>query len=540
MKKTRPTEKNKLSNGSGKNNRKKRKKGKQTHDRPRKDNSSISEVEEYNKCNKSSSSLAASIFGSDIENAEMVTSLSSSIFGSNAFDATSNGKDDGGDKQGKNRPGSNPKLGSLENLFSSSRQLEQIDDRVKKNLDRMVSNDGHSIGEQCKDSTTSTSSSTKRKESVSRSSTTKKTRLEIIKCRKGRCTSKDAIELTESITVQAPNLSQVSSSASLDGEDGSELAEIRRGMENMFTIQCDSVMRENGVLIIQSAKRAVKKNSHMSSKSEEGIIPTAIMESMSDKACAIEKKVCSRLDEKGIIIHAKEHEGTGTKRKSMGSTRTSKEEDNIETCTSSENLKNEVNHSFQYHEVASRCLGRLDIRYNMDQYPFNKNEVVSNSFITPVVQSLLGKDAKLVYAGLILSFPHSADQPWHQDGTSLFGDQEFPVASSSHLPPYALNIFVPLEDVTVDLGPTEFCVGSHYRETALKVMEHLRRGDETSAKVIGPLLKAGDALIYDYRICHRGTQNLSKAGMTRPMLYLMYARPWFNEHINFGHDKLFA
>jgi hypothetical protein len=54
----------------------------------------------------------------------------------------------------------------------------------------------------------------------------------------------------------------------------------------------------------------------------------------------------------------------------------------------------------------------------MDETPFN-NEVVSNEFITPVVNSLLGKDAKLVYAGLILSFPLSADQPWHQDGAFI-------------------------------------------------------------------------------------------------------------------------
>ena len=56
---------------------------------------------------------------------------------------------------------------------------------------------------------------------------------------------------------------------------------------------------------------------------------------------------------------------------------------------------------------------------------------------------------------------------------------------------------------------------------------------------IAPLLKKGDALIYDYRVCHRGTANLSKDKSTRIMLYLMYARPWFREHLNFGTEKLF-
>ena len=169
----------------------------------------------------------------------------------------------------------------------------------------------------------------------------------------------------------------------------------------------------------------------------------------------------------------------------------------------------------------------------MNEPPFSEDEVVSNKFIKPVVHSLLGKDAKLVYAGLILSFSLSADQPFHQDGTALFEDNEFPIHQK--LPPYALNVFIPLDDVTEELGPTEFCVGSHYREEAIKVMKYLESGDEKSAKVIAPLLKTVDALIYDYRVCHRGTQNLAEK--TRPMLYLMYSRPWFSEFINFSGVK---
>lgn len=55
---------------------------------------------------------------------------------------------------------------------------------------------------------------------------------------------------------------------------------------------------------------------------------------------------------------------------------------------------------------------------------------------------------------------------------------------------------------------------------------------------IAPILRQGEALIYDYRVCHRGTRNLS-ATKTRTMLYLMYARPWFKEHLNFGKESLF-
>lgn len=111
------------------------------------------------------------------------------------------------------------------------------------------------------------------------------------------------------------------------------------------------------------------------------------------------------------------------------------------------------------------------------------------------------------------------------------------------LPPYALNVFVPLLDITEDLGPTEFWLTSHCtddaRQTFLTEQSAMAPTlDETKKNIIGPLLTAGDALIYDYRICHRGTSNLSNT--VRPMLYLMYARPWFKEHLNFGKERLFS
>ena len=77
----------------------------------------------------------------------------------------------------------------------------------------------------------------------------------------------------------------------------------------------------------------------------------------------------------------------------------------------------------------------------------------------------------------------------------------------------------------------------------------------------------GDVLLYDYRVCHRGTANLSSTlsvapssaslsasgvvdkeddhdetsggGVVRKVLYQMYARHWFKEHLNFGEKSLF-
>jgi ectoine hydroxylase-related dioxygenase (phytanoyl-CoA dioxygenase family) len=313
-------------------------------------------------------------------------------------------------------------------------------------------------------------------------------RNDILHSRKERLQRPDVIQHVDTIAINVPYLGVVN-----DCEDEEEQGEIIRGQLRMFTFKCDAAMREQGVLIIRS-KEGVK-NSRLIDKN--------LLEKLRLKAATIESEICTKLKEKGHSFQTKEN----------------------------------TTENFKYHEVASRGLGRLDIRYHMDASPFNDDEVVCNRYLRPVINSLLGDDSKLVYAGLILSFPDSCDQPWHMDGTTLFSDCEFPM--DHMLPPYALNVFIPLTDISEEVGPTEFCVGSHCRKRCIDAMKCLEKGDEKGAQVIGPLLKAGDALIYDYRTCHRGTRNLSR-DKTRPMLYLMYARPWFREHINFSKDKLFG
>jgi len=249
--------------------------------------------------------------------------------------------------------------------------------------------------------------------------------------------------------------------------------------------------------------------------------------------------------------------------------------------------------TFRFREAASRCYGRTDVvfqEFERDSMAMEvKEKILRNPKVFPVIQDLLGGtssgncvgdidgNVKLVYAGLIFSYPGSCDQPWHQDGENLF--PELPGNRSAllqaSLPTYALNVFLPLEDKdgSIEMGPTEFLPGSHkwidpderLRLMVGKTDGKLDKEGSHSNNAIGttddeaitsPILKQGDALIYDYRVCHRGTANLfgladSKKGEkgkktvdsnnefsgTRRILYLMFARPWFTDHINFDYTK---
>jgi ectoine hydroxylase-related dioxygenase (phytanoyl-CoA dioxygenase family) len=191
--------------------------------------------------------------------------------------------------------------------------------------------------------------------------------------------------------------------------------------------------------------------------------------------------------------------------------------------------------NIHYYEVASRCPGRMDVRFmnGSDTTHFWLEHKVLNSVVNNLLYGGSNPDhaPKLVYAGWIFNFPTSSDQPWHQDGIPLFAE------GAETLPAYALNVFIPLDndDSRIESGPTEFIPLSHRMPSDAAILDMVR--DEPGS-IAGPLLTAGDCMMYDYRICHRGTANVSDR--TRTILYLMYARPWFKEHMNFGSERLFT
>ena len=90
---------------------------------------------------------------------------------------------------------------------------------------------------------------------------------------------------------------------------------------------------------------------------------------------------------------------------------------------------------------------------------------------------------KLNFNGCLFTLPGAAEQLWHTDGEHLFSSEETfhcwgtdddgknvaffdnsPETKNINqpiLPAHCINIFVPLVDVGLENGPTEFCIGSH-------------------------------------------------------------------------------
>ena len=182
-----------------------------------------------------------------------------------------------------------------------------------------------------------------------------------------------------------------------------------------------------------------------------------------------------------------------------------------------------------------RQRGRYDLTLDPATLPF-----LPRAPWLPAVKAILGGTAKLQHVGCMMSLPSSETQPWHSDGPHRNKD--------CHLPAYMANVFMsvetarravldsvvsfsprlllltlalsvvllllsvcrPLIDMSRSLGGTQFQPGSHVHHDF-----HIRTTSVT------PILKAGQSLIFDYRIRHRGLANSDT--IARPLLYFTYS-----------------
>lgn len=277
--------------------------------------------------------------------------------------------------------------------------------------------------------------------------------------------------------------------------------------------------------------------------------------------CSLQQRVCDALERKEIAWRVQ----TDRKIEIDETVRSG-----MDTKQQNESLSSSI---FRFREAASRCKGRMDVVLGDDLLETHINtfqrHILQNETIQDITRCLFGGDENfnLVYSGLIFNWPGSSTQPWHQDGQPLFPEIGNSAKIQASIPPYAVNVFIPLEtrDGELERGPTEFVPGSHLwasnkeldqirklEDLDVQTRKEIGGNDSCSCKnkknnnnnlgrptVVAPILKQSDVLVYDYRICHRGTSNLSRIENDAPrrILYLMYARPWFQDHINFDYTK---
>jgi hypothetical protein len=159
---------------------------------------------------------------------------------------------------------------------------------------------------------------------------------------------------------------------------------------------------------------------------------------------------------------------------------------------------------------------RFDITLSMTG-AFGRPAVFANPLLVGYLQSLLGPEMQLSNFTVVVSHPGAPEQHVHRDCGHLFAES----GVGPNLPVYAVNVAVPLIDLGPETGPTQVWPGTHRHN----------QGDFVPPRsLMTYAMQRGDCMLMDYRTLHSGGHNIS--GRMRPIIYMVYARPWFFDQVN--------
>jgi ectoine hydroxylase-related dioxygenase (phytanoyl-CoA dioxygenase family) len=143
-----------------------------------------------------------------------------------------------------------------------------------------------------------------------------------------------------------------------------------------------------------------------------------------------------------------------------------------------------IKHGFK--EIVQRHPMRFEMPYRMNEEVFDF--VLMSERIGEVVSRILECDDFIVAnRSLVVSLPGCGDQGWHSDGPHM--------SATKDLPCHCLNVFIPLVDVNMKNGPTEFRPGSHYYTRNLAKSLLLAKVKKTLRPVDSPSISRGSVLM---------------------------------------------
>jgi hypothetical protein len=191
-----------------------------------------------------------------------------------------------------------------------------------------------------------------------------------------------------------------------------------------------------------------------------------------------------------------------------------------------------------YREVVQRSPGRFDVPlHEQDLMPIwgAQGSIGAEVPWLGLVRAVLGPAARPSFCGVVFSRPGSPAQQWHIDSPH---ESEEPRAA------HAVNVLVALADIPLAAGPTEVARGTHlltnhlqrpwldrdsllYQSETEKVTPATLRqhgqAEDAETQAVAQAMAAGDCLIFDDRILHRGLANASQ--QERWVAYFSYLRP---------------
>jgi len=153
-------------------------------------------------------------------------------------------------------------------------------------------------------------------------------------------------------------------------------------------------------------------------------------------------------------------------------------------------------------------------------------EIASNTLLTKSLTKLLGPNPAVAEITAITVQYGAENQGWHSDVKAAGNSVKY-----SRTFTHSYSLFVPLQNVTVAMGATEICPGTHMCPNDLDHTCHQvgfpavprrntgRRGEE-------PVWRVGDALVMNQCMWHRGPAHTSRNAPSRVVFILTFlSRP---------------
>ena len=170
-------------------------------------------------------------------------------------------------------------------------------------------------------------------------------------------------------------------------------------------------------------------------------------------------------------------------------------------------------HKNTYRDVQYRD-GRTDLRDDnlLARFVSNDNAGSGAHVLASIGEEYLGGPISAVVAGYITAMAGCQDQRWHVDPSDI------------STKPTSVNVFIALEDVTENNGPTELCImsqeemaGANNPAAEGRNLSQFVKLCEANGKTKKVTLNSGEVLIFDARCLHRGAANTT--AKERPMAY---------------------
>jgi len=158
--------------------------------------------------------------------------------------------------------------------------------------------------------------------------------------------------------------------------------------------------------------------------------------------------------------------------------------------------------------------------------PFSDPGLFAPQAVLPTLKHLLGENCILDAYVAVTSRAGSQDQHVHVDFPLLFDEDE---DLSQSTPAYAVTLAIPLVPVGAMTGVTRIWPGTHRRRIEWK------NANPELMESISIIPQYGGCYLFDARLVHGGTANYSD--IERPILYIIYCRPWWRDSTNFYQQK---